>query len=218
MDPGQGYRPPVPNRPSAQQLDAANKAAAGVIPTGPFDPAQMGDVLAWAHDDTVQPNHVYRYKMRYRILNPLYRSVNVAKDPKAASQFSIASDWSDWSTQISIPSTTIFFADGGIFNKTARFLVYKWEGGAWHGKTFQVAPGDIIGAKDGEIDYATGWTLVDVSEANAQDQYALVTDGTGLHRRDPRQERQDPMYNKLKEMAEGARPVVPGAGPMSYSR
>jgi hypothetical protein len=214
----QGYRPPVPNRPNLQQLDAANKAAAGIIPTGPFDPAQMGDVLVWAHDDTVQPNHTYRYKMRYRILNPLYRSVNVAKDPKAASTFSIQSDWSDWSAQVSIPSTTIFFADGGIFNNTARFLVYKWEGGAWHAKTFQVAPGDIIGAKDGDIDYATGWTLVDVSEPNAQNQFALVTDGSGLQRRDPRQERQDPMYTKLKDLAEGARPAVPGAGPVSYSR
>lgn len=210
-------RPPMAG-PNAQQLDAANKAAAGIIPTGPFDPNQMGDVLAWIHDDTVQPNHTYRYKLRYRILNPLYRSINIAKDPKDARVFSIQSPWSDWSSQVSIPSTTIFFADGGIFNNTARFLVYKWEGGVWRAKTFQVAPGDIIGAKTDDVDYSTGWTLVDMSDSTAQNQFTLVTDGSGLQRRDPRQERQDPMYTKLKELTEGAKPLPPPGGPMSSTR
>ncbi len=222
MNPGGG--PPAGYQPGGSGLDPQwveeQKKAAGVIPTGQFDPAKTPAILTWIHDENVQPDHVYRYKVRYRLLNPLYHSPNLAKDRSALEEFSLESPFSEWSEAVTIPPVTAFFVDGGFYNDTARFQVFHWQDGVWHSKSFIVSPGDIIGQKDESgIDYTTGWSLVAISDSGESNPYVIVTEAGGLQRREVRSDRSDPLFTKLRrEVAENTPPpAAPGApGGVSY--
>jgi hypothetical protein len=208
--PAAGYQPP--NMAADPQWVAEQKKAAGVIPAGQFDPAKTAEIMAWVHDENVQPDHVYRYKARYRILNPLYHAANVAKDRKDTEVFSLESAFSDWSDAVTIPPVTAFFVDGGFYNNTARFEVFHWQDGVWHGKSFIVSPGDVIGQKDDQgIDYATGWSLVAISDSASSNPYAIVTEDGSLRRREVRADRSDPLFTKLRQEAAQAAPPAAGA-------
>jgi hypothetical protein len=120
------------------------------------------DVFLWAHDDTVESGATYRYKLRYRLKNPVYRSSAVA-DPKFARQFSLLSADSPWSDPNTVPpSVYAFLSSGG--GTTAKFDVLRWQNGKWYEKSFTAEPGDVIGSKskDGDVDYTTGYSLVDL--------------------------------------------------------
>lgn len=155
MMPGQGVAVPISAVPEGF-----------TVPSGNFVPSDLKkNVFVWAHDDTVEADKVYRYKLRYRLKNPVYRS-NAVADPKLARQFSLASADSDWSDPVVIPpSVYVFLASGVTANTTsAKFDVLQWQNGKWSKKSFTAEPGDIIGGtvKDSDIDYTTGYSLVDM--------------------------------------------------------
>ena len=54
--------------------------------------------------------------------------------------------------------------------------VFRWQGGEPKTETFDVIPGDSVGLKKGDIDYNTGWTLVDIRN---EDGYILLMDPSG---------------------------------------
>jgi hypothetical protein len=162
------------------------------IPNGEFDLRQLtGDVVGWAHDDTVEPGKTYRYSVVYRVRNPIFNTVNVAKAQDLAARFDIVSTASDPSAEVVVPSLTNFYIAAGFSassSRNVRVEIFRFQGGVMQSQTFTVAPGDSIGGKDTarNIDFATGWTLVDIrsDSANANNSYVLVAGPGGqLERR-----------------------------------
>lgn len=198
-----------------------------VVPTGNFIPHELQkDVFVWVHDDTVEPGKTYRYKIRYRLKNPVYRSSAVA-DPKLARQFALVSEESNWSDPVVIPPTVYVFLASGVTSGTtsAKFEVLRWQNGKWYDKSFNVQPGDVIGAKDKEsdVDYTTQWTLVDMkSDVVTLEPKVVLADPDGeLITRSLRNDQTEVLSVKkqvgyvepVKPTAPGAVPGAPGAMP-----
>jgi hypothetical protein len=160
------YHPPLdrPQQPGVMVVPVAVAAVAVpkgfTMPTGNFAPGAMKeDFYVWAHDDSVQPDHTYRYKLRYHLKNPLFRYNT--PDPKVARQFSIASAEGEWSQPVYVPPTVYIFLAGGFMTSggQAKFDTLRWQDGVWTKRTFTASPGDQVGNSDGSDN--TGWTLVD---------------------------------------------------------
>jgi hypothetical protein len=208
MPPGYPGAPGMPgmNPPQQQPLNP-NLPPPPQIPTGPFNPAQQPTITVWIHDDSVHPGKTYRYKMRYAVKNPIYKVTPVAKNAKDADVFAIYSDYSDWSTTISIPDLTNFFVKANFMNSpTVSFDVFTWSDGEEHKTTVKVGPGDEIGGTENGINFATGWTLVDVRQDVRGDTYVLlVSDKGNLMRRDFRTDQSNPRYQELQDAVEAAK-------------
>jgi len=175
---------PQPRPGALAPQDAGKAGAAGDAPAGAFIPGQILDVTIWAHDDTVQPGKTYRYKMKYKLLNPIYGSRNIAEQPKLQDQFALESKFSEWS-------------------KPVRIEVFKWEDGAWHSKTFECAPGDLIGGKDGKVDYSTGFSVVEFrpDPRNSEETRVVVCDPSGSLGIRDRKDINSEEYKKLQQEA-----------------
>jgi hypothetical protein len=164
---GPGYVPPVPPGAGAAPGAPAPTDLAGQFPlpaSGEFDPNSLtSDITGWAHDATTEAGHTYRYNVIYRIKNPIF-GTNASKKPELTGTFDIKSPDGDWSKAINVASTTNFFvyANSPRGVNAARIKVYKWVNGLERSHVFQVNPGDIIGGKDGDVDFGTGWTVVDL--------------------------------------------------------
>ena len=172
------------------------------FPTEEFDPTKFVEVMGWAHDATVQPGKTYRYKVVYKLKNPIFLTGNVAKNPQLAEQFQIVSKESEWTEEVIIPNATNFYLAQPPRPDWARFEIFVWKNGQQQSKTFEVAPGDPIGKVDGAIDYSTGWSLVDVREdpRSNGDRYVIVMDPNGsLVKRDFKVDREDADYKQHKE-------------------
>lgn len=191
------------------------------VPNGNFVPSDLKkNIFVWAHDDTVQPGGVYRYKLRYRLKNPVYRS-NVVSDQKLARQFSLVSAESPWSETVVVPPTVYVFLVSGVTSSTssAKFDVLRWQNGKWWKKSFNAAPGDMIGGpvKDSELDYTTGYTLVDMKvDVVTRDPKVVLSDRDGvLTTRSLRQD-QSEIITRQKEVGyvepvTAPKPGTPGA-------
>ncbi|HEX8521595.1 MAG TPA: hypothetical protein VF669_05005 [Tepidisphaeraceae bacterium] len=188
----------------------------GTLPTGDFDPSKFTQPLVvWGHDIHVTPGKSYKYKMRYRIRNPLFGVINVAKNPAFAQQFAIVSPDSEWSKIIVVPAKTNFFVARNIgpnADKVA-FDVFKWEEGIQHQATFIIAPGDMLGGQNSNVDYTTDWTLVGFQQdPRTQDVQILLVDKEGsLMTRSAKQDQNNDLYKRLKELVRAAQPTA-GAG------
>lgn len=181
-----------PSRPMFEGAPPGGDMMQTGVPQGPFDPTRLidakggapNDIIVWAHDDKVVPGKTYRYRMRVYIRNPLYQTVNVAKNPADEKAFAIVSDWSAWSPQFTVPPTTLFqfaLAKQSLKEKmvtSATVNVFKREKGDWSMETFTVAPGDSIGWAKNNIDFTTGSTLVDL-RADLKDVRIVVADEQG---------------------------------------
>jgi hypothetical protein len=140
-------------------------AAQFPIPSGDFDPNVLaGPITGWAHDVTAEAGHTYRYMVTYRIKNPVFGTHAAIIPPALAAVLDIQSPDGQWSQPFNVASTTNFFvyANSPRGVNAARIKVYKWVNGVERSHVFQVNPGDIIGGKDADVDYSTGWTVVDL--------------------------------------------------------
>ncbi len=211
---------------SGEGIGAAPAPAVGQLPTGDFDPSKFRDPLqVWGHDIGVTPGKTYKYKMRYRIRNPLYGVSNVAKNPGLANVFALVSADSEWSKPVPVPAKTNFFVARNIVGSatSVQFEVFKWEDGVQHGEFFSAAPGDPIGAAKGEIDFTTDWTLVGFQfDARTSETQILLVDKEGLLiTRSARSDQINPLYKTLKDQVSTVRqasansgggvPVIPGS-------
>jgi hypothetical protein len=184
MPPGSIPRPPgpegsptLPPNPSGEQQPNA-AALLGKVPTTAFDPTAWkdGPIIAFAHDETVEPEKTYHYRMRYVMLNPIYGQPNAVANPALAQVFRWESKWSDWTTPYAVPPSVSFFVISKIANgaQTVQFEVFHYAKGALHSKVFTVSPGDMIGTNENDVDLATGYTLVDIRRDAKGVGYALV--------------------------------------------
>jgi hypothetical protein len=187
------------------------------IPTTEFDPHVWAKanpdkpIVGWAHDETVVPGHTYRYRVTYKMKNPIFFAANVAKDPKLTQVFAIASKPTEWSEQVEVRSTIVFYiARSGNANRVP-IQVFRWQTGEPKTETFDVVPGDAVGLKKGDIDYNTGWTLVDIRN---EDGYILLMDPSGtMHRRNVKDDMSDPNFKQLKEQTSAANASASAATP-----
>ncbi|HMO26307.1 MAG TPA: hypothetical protein PKB10_08555, partial [Tepidisphaeraceae bacterium] len=179
---GQGMGGWQPGAPQALQF--------GPLPQPvPFNPAQANEFTGWIYDETAVAGKTYRYAIRYRMLNPLFGTFNIARDPADAQKLLLESPLSAWSEEIVIPSTLHLFVERRVAAnaRELRMKIFKWEQGAWQAAVTSVSSGDPIAVTENGIDFSTGWTMVDVrvDPADAARTYVLLLDPTGnLVRRD----------------------------------
>lgn len=181
------------------------------MPQGMFDPQTwvsqnpaIPHIVGWAHDDTATPGQTYRYRVTYRLKNPIYFAAGFAKDPANAKIFSVASPPSEWSQNVRISSTINFFvARRGAAPNSVSADVFRRQGGAVKRKTFEVTAGDMIGGQDGGVDYTTGFTMVDIrQDPRTEEIYVLLMDSSGtIQRRDFSAEQQDQNFKLLQGQA-----------------
>jgi hypothetical protein len=173
----------------------AQGGAAGGGGDARIDVTALGeDIVVIAHDDSVQPGKTYRYRLRYRILNPVYKAFQAAP-PDLTKRFAIAAEYSAWTKPVTIrPQVEFFLAKVG--NGKASFDVFQWREGKWQKRTIEVNPGDAIGA--------TGFAVVDV-RGSGNKAYGLVMDrtGGGVDRYAPEGENPSPRYRALLDLVNG---------------
>src|SRR5206468_4021718 len=104
FDPAALASAPMPPQPPQPPVQPGQTAAPAIPPLGP------GDVTMWAHDDSAQPGHTYRYRVRYLIRNPLFASHGATNPQSLAETFILESAWSDWTPSVNVKSDTNFFA------------------------------------------------------------------------------------------------------------
>jgi hypothetical protein len=168
--PGAPVNPNAPPPPPVPQLAVF---PAGGLPLSAIAGPQ--EFAVWCHDLTVQPGKKYRYKVRYTLLNPVYGQPNRAT-PEIADTFGIDSPNTAWSETAVVPSRTHFFAAGNIVpapqsdDQKIPFTVFTWHNGMWQKKEYVVAPGDEIGADEGDGgDFLTHYTLLNASSSTHND-------------------------------------------------
>jgi hypothetical protein len=127
--------------------------------------AKAADLFVYIIDPSALPGKTYRYKIVYKVLNPLFdKAPQHAANKNWVDQFDIVSPMSDFSPEITVPLQTYFFCgktQGLAKSNTCPFEVFTWAAGKWQKDTFNVNLGDPIGGTDGGVDYSTGYSYVD---------------------------------------------------------
>jgi hypothetical protein len=156
------------------------------------NPATLREPLVfWAHDDSVEPQKSYRYRIRLGVFNPVARTNQVdEQDKDLKDQIVLWSEFSDITGIVSVPGTLYFFPRSiQEAGKVVTVQVAKYMLDYWYSKDFAVKSGEVIGkvadfepveveAKErampsmvtsvlpDTIDYGTGAVLVDVVPVN----------------------------------------------------
>lgn len=138
----------------------------------------------WAHDASLEPGGIYRYRIRLGFFNPVAGHPNWVEEDQAAlaTQRVLWTDWIRPEDAVKIPERIIFvprIADAG----TVSIEVYRWQNGKWYNKRYRAIPGTVVGELEEErtssqrpgmtatpletqtpvqIDYRTGAMILDV--------------------------------------------------------
>ncbi len=156
-----------------------------ILITEKTDLAKMREPLAfWAHDDNVELEKSYRYKVRLGVFNPIAGTNQFSEQYKRLKNKAILwSEFSDVTEPVEIPGTLCFFPrEIQEAAKTVMVQVCRYVLGYWYSEDFAVKQGEVIGkvktvkleAEEEQkditvprtIDYATGAVLVDVIAVN----------------------------------------------------
>ena len=137
-------------------------------------------LLFWAHDDTVEPQKSYRYKIRYGVFSPVAGTNQFSEGYEdLKNRVVLWSDFSDVTETFAIPKRLyIFPTDLQEAAEKVTVQLSKYKLGHWYSNIFNVSLGEDIGQiveyegtddeleKDvtvpDKIDYSTGAVLVDV--------------------------------------------------------
>lgn len=209
-----GGQPGFPGQPAG-----APAAVPTPVPQSQFIPAAgLPDLTIWSHDDGVEAGKTYRYRIRYAIKNPVYNTNNVAA-PAISGVFAVVQDEkqaSDWTGPVSIAARTQYFL-ASVYQNKATVKVFRWQEGRQNAKEFTVFPGDLVGAKDGPIDFSTGVTLVDVRDGGT---VLLMDPRTGLFSRSFDSDKRNPDLKKLETESTGGNAAAagPGGAPVAAGR
>lgn len=164
------------------------------------------EVSIWAHDETVQPGKTYQYRIRYALLNPVYRQSGAAP-AELVHKFALISPWSEWTEPVTIqPKVDFYIASIPTTGGPTQIDLFTIKPGGVNKTTIRVNPGDAIAD--------TGWTVVDVrKDPVANEPYLLLTHNSGqVVRRDKKTDERNPQYQKYLEQAGtgGGLPAVAG--------
>ena len=193
-----------------------------ILVTGAANPnaapaaGNLATLVGWAHDWKTEPGKTYRYMIRYKIKNPVWATINVAKDKSMADIFAITSAESTWTDPIQAPPIVQFFfvSGGGGQGRPAQVEIFKYENGAIHKENFSVAPGDSIGAEKNGVDYSTGNTLVDLRpDLLKSDRMTAwyITPESMLAKRDVKSDAESPQRSDLEKQVQAAAPAAAAA-------
>jgi len=181
-------------------------------------------VTVWGHDITVLPGHVYRYRLRVAVYNPLFQKHDRLVDEldAVADELGWESEPSGWGQAIAIhPKAYFFVVRGSQRVAEGTVEIYRIFNGGWRREEFTVHPGDTIGGTrrlesdsvEREIDLSVGALVVDIDpDAQSQQRATRQTvkliyldiDTGELIERTAEQDRDDPMrvYLHNKTMME----------------
>jgi len=150
------------------------------------DLSKMDDPLKfWAHDDTVEPEKSYRYRIRFGVFNPIAGTSQFRQaDESLKNQVILWSNFSEPTEVVEIPGRLYFFPRQiQETAKTVTVQVSRYVLGYWYSKDFTVQKGEVIGRVEpksekmkqwqdegvtipDEIDYSTGAFMVDAVSVN----------------------------------------------------
>ena len=168
--------------PRKTSIDDIYKELDEILITDKTDLTKMRELVFWAHDDTVELEKSYRYKIRLGVFNPIAGTDQFSEEFKSLKNNAILwSEFSEVTETVEIPGRLYFFCrDKHEADKTVTVTVCRYVLGYWYSKDFAVKQGEVIGkvvepetVKDEKekdvtvtvperIDYATGAVLVDV--------------------------------------------------------
>ena len=190
----------------------------GMLPTDFFLPADLPNNLdIWAHDDTVVPEHTYRYKIILYMRNPLYDTHGIAKNPADEKIYELNAE-SDWTEMVTVPPRTYFFFTKNLgFRPQVLVTVYTWTLGNWQAnRDITLEPGDTIPG--------TEYLLVDLQSdpIHAHSNQILIRESDGtLSVRTVEEDKNNDLHKTLDNLANAAKPApgvpaTPG-GPVTPS-
>lgn len=156
-----------------------------ILITREKDIAKMDEPLMfWAHDDTVEPESSYRYRLRLGVFNPIAGTNQFNEQDKSLRNKAVLwSGFSDTTEAVDIPGRLYFFPrEIQEASEMVTVQVCRYVLGYWYTKDFTVKQGEVIGkaseykmTQEEEkesvtvpetVDYATGAVLVDVMAVN----------------------------------------------------
>ena len=156
-----------------------------ILLTEQKDIAEMDEpLLFWAHDDTVELEKSYRYRIRLGVFNPVAGTNQFSKQDKSLrNKVILWGNFSGASEAVHIPGKLYFFPTNiQEATETVTVQVARYVLGYWYSKDFTVKQGEVIGkvseykiTKEEQeknvtvpktVDYTTGAVLVDVMPVN----------------------------------------------------
>jgi len=208
----------------------ASGGAAVALPSMDKDPS----IVVWTHDLGVEPNRTYRYRARIDVYNPFFARTNqmVPQQQSLASGFTLGTAFSDWSAPVQVSPPVGFFltratpGEGSLGLGTATIEVFAFRDGLRRSATFSVQPGDVIGGvesvrragqPDAQIDFSTGWYVMDIIEDPSRDQVSGNERTRGVvvlvgrlgaidrEERFPESDRGNPLRRKFADEVEAAK-------------
>ena len=104
-------------------------------------------LVVWAHDDTVEPEKTYRYRMRIGVFNPTAgKGWFHGSDKNYADEVILWSEYIDVTEEITIDPTIYFFPINLARNKqSVSIQVSRFAMGNWQSHEFDVTAGQLIG-------------------------------------------------------------------------
>ena len=142
-------KPGLPGPPGDRRIDPISR----IPPRGRGLPDNEEDkpfeIRVWAHDPTVEPGMTYRYRLRVRVMNPLFRQQRLDAEQKKENFNRLALDSlpTAWSQPVSIePQLQFFVVDADRKIRQATIEVYRMFNGQRRVETFNVGPGDTLGS------------------------------------------------------------------------
>lgn len=139
----------------------AGGAPAPAAPTTEVKPIEsLEDLVVWAHDVTAAPGHVYQYRLRVAVTNPLFGNARQlhADSQSGATSPVIVSQPSPWSEPIGVSGDTrVYFTSafsqpdatgalGGPDAAGASVELWKFYYGYWRRAKATLKPGDALAA------------------------------------------------------------------------
>ncbi len=229
----QSGSPDTPAAPTTRAIDAkpieptvvfAEGVPGNSIPvplTRTFNPstAGMSDILVYLHDETVRPGKTYRYRLVYKLLNPLFvkHDPTLAANPALSTQFDLVSHPGQYSPEIGVQQRTYFFCakpSRSPGDKQAfAFDVFTWANGNWKKHTFTVNPGDAIGTTVDGADFSTGYTFVDGRTRNTNTFLVTIVDDDGVAQVKDAQRDFNSAEHKANDQNVGSGNVAPTSRP-----
>jgi len=148
--PGQSNSKEGPIRRSGfgENMPWSNPSGGGLVTSGNVkDKAYK--IRVWVHDLMVEPGVTYRYRLRVRVMNPLFRQQRLTERQKSENynRLSLDSHATVWSKPVHIdPRLQFFVVDTDRSMRQATVEVYCMFNGQRQMEVFKVVPGDTIGS------------------------------------------------------------------------
>ena len=122
----------------------------GMLLSSGADLSKLREPLTfWAHDDTVEPGRIYRYRLGLGVFNPIAgteRFADATQSEQLKDKAILWSSYSEVTEAIEIPETLYFFPRD--IQETARMVtveVFRYVLGYWYSEDFAVKQGEVIG-------------------------------------------------------------------------